>query len=1109
MISVTIDGRRLEGRSGETILDVARRSGIPIPALCAEERLSPFDSCGVCTVEIEGRGVAKACSTPIVDDMVIQTDTPAARDVRRTALELLLSDHWGDCVAPCQQACPAHTDCQAYVCLAGNGRFADALKVLYEYLPLPASFGRICPAPCEDACRRQVAEEPVQIRHMKRFLGDLSSSYVPTVDAETGKRVVVVGGGPAGLSAAYFLRRRGHRVVVLDVMPHMGGMLRYGIPEYRLPQSVIDRELDVLVRMGIEFRNGVRLGRDVTLGGLEAEFDAIFLGLGAWGTRSMGLPGEDHRSVVQGTEFLRQVNEGARPDLPQRVAVIGGGNTAMDAARCARRLGAEVAVLYRRTQEEMPALAHEVQEALDEGIRLSFLTQPVEFVADDRRLQGIRCVRMELGEPDESGRRRPLPIDGSEFMIDVGAVLLAVGQSVDTTCLRGSGVDVTKWGNIAMDEATGQTSKPNVFAGGDAVTGPSIAVEAAGAGHRAADAMDRFLRGEDVSALPLKYVHVKYDVTREDIGNPATAPRIRTPVRSVDERLGSFDEYETGLSAGQAVSAGQRCLECGCMAFDDCALRDYAAASEASQDTYVGEGTRALRDERHPFIVRKVGKCISCGRCLRVCADVCGISAIDFVGRGMKTEVQAPFNRAWQDSDCVACGACVDACPTGALYDRTVLEKQVPLDLEAIQTTCGLCGLGCDIAVLSLNGAYMRTAPAASSDVLCARGRYGWHTLRGVQRITSPMIRRGSALVEVTWDEALQEAAQRLSSARGNTVVFGTGSLTCEEGWIATKIAEQLSAGPPLLDVHARRCPIDIGADQIQDLSSLHEAAALVVVIGPRASYESVALHAKLRRAIGEGAVLVSVGAQVPGAHAEILLDELPLLLDGLALAREKGNVTAPDDPRLPSALIRTPEGSGLRRLVLVVQERTISPASLEHVGRFLVQTDEARLVVIPAQANAVGLRALGFDEEFRTSARAWLAIGADPVATEVGRQNLPKVETLVAISALPTMTTARAQVVFPMRLPYETRGSLIAASGEKRFSITGRSAIKDETWDVLLRLAAAVGAGPLPNTFETLTEAASDAVARGPRGITAANATPVGLARVIEWRLTEFGIQQ
>jgi len=1089
MISLSINGRALTGEPGETILDVARRNGIHIPALCAEERLAPFDSCGVCTVEVEGRGVVKACSTPIEAEMVIETHSAAAVDVRKTALELLLSNHWGDCVAPCRTACPARTDCQAYVSLTANGRFLDGLKILYENLPLPASFGRICPAPCEDACRREIAEEPVQIRHMKRFLADHGFDYVPSCAPATGRQIAVVGGGPAGLSAAYFLRRHGHDVTVYDAMPKMGGMLRYGIPEYRLPQTVIDRELDVLRRMGIVFRNSIRLGDDVTCAELEERYDAVFLGLGAWGARDMGLPGEDHRAVMQGADFLRQVNEGDRPALPERVVVIGGGNTAMDAARCARRLGAEVTIAYRRTVEEMPALGHEIQEAEDEGVVFRYLTQPVEFLVDGEALRGIRCVEMALGEPDESGRRRPMPIEGSEFVLEAQAAILAVGQVIDTSCLDDAEVARARNGAIVVDEATGQTSRPKVFAGGDAVIGPSIAVEAIGAGHRAADAIDRLLRGDPVAPPPV-YTHVKHGVTREDIGNPATSPRIRTASRPVEERSQDFDEYEAGLTDDEAVAAAQRCLECGCMVCNDCALRDYATEVSAVQETYEGDLPRKLRDERHPFIVRKVGKCISCGRCLRVCEDVCGIAAIGFAGRGIETEVQAPFNRAWQDSDCVSCGACVDVCPTGALYDRTVMEKQVPLNLKRTTTTCLLCGLGCEIDVLTLDGSYMRIAPTDGKSVLCARGRYGWHTVGSDRRITRPMIRSGSALREASWEEALREAGQRLTAAKGRVATFGSGLLTCEEGWLVARIAEGLGAGAPVFDINAWRPQMTISEEQVVPLERLSECD-LIVVVGGRGTYEKVALDVLLRQQTAQGARVVSYGAEVPGALKEFSLTELDSLLAELDRGGNLfgGEATAAKNP------------------VFLLEESRVPRHALEGVAAFLQEHRSWRLAIVPATANAIGLRHLGFSEQLRTDAEAWLTIASDPVAMVGGRQHLLAVDTLVAVSPVQTQTTARADVVFPMRLPYEARGHVIGARGARTLISAVNGPLALETWEVLLRVAGALGIGPLPWHFEALTTAARCADISGQGGLTAAGATPASIASLVDRALEMLGI--
>ncbi|MDE6412701.1 MAG: FAD-dependent oxidoreductase, partial [Eubacterium sp.] len=471
MIKLTINGKEVTASAGSTILEAARQNGIYIPTLCYDEAVEVYGACGLCVVEAEGiPKLLRSCSAKASDGMVINSESDRVIKSRKIAMELLMSAHDGDCIAPCQLACPANTDCQGYVGLIANGEFDAALKLIKETNPLPASIGRVCPHPCEKACRRGKVEEPINIAQLKAFAADLDlkgESYLPECADNTGKKVAIIGGGPAGLTAAMYLRKLGHEVTVFDMMDKMGGMLRYGIPQYRLPKEVLDSEIKLIEKAGVRLVNNCRLGKDITIDMLKKVNDAIILAPGAWKSSPMRVKGEDTQGVYGGIDFLRSVIQGNPVEIGEKVAVCGGGNTAMDACRTAVRLGAkEVYVIYRRTEKEMPAEEIEIKESKEEGVIYKFLTNPVEIHQENGKVCGMTLQLMELGEPDASGRRRPVAIEGKTEYLPLDSVIMAIGQKLDPTDF--SDVQLTDRGTISADEDSFMTNLEGVFAIGDA-----------------------------------------------------------------------------------------------------------------------------------------------------------------------------------------------------------------------------------------------------------------------------------------------------------------------------------------------------------------------------------------------------------------------------------------------------------------------------------------------------------------------------------------------------------------------------------------------------------------------------------------------------------------
>ncbi|MBQ7203687.1 MAG: FAD-dependent oxidoreductase [Eubacterium sp.] len=713
MINLTINGKNVTARDGATILEAARENGIYIPTLCYDEAVEVYGACGLCVVEAEGiPKLLRACSAKVSEGMVVNTESERVIQSRKIALELLMSAHDGDCVAPCQLNCPARTDCQGYVGLIANGEFDAALKLIKNKISLPASIGRVCPHPCEKGCRRANVDEPINIAQLKAFAADIdlnSESYVPDCKADTGKKVAIIGGGPAGLSAAFYLRQLGHSVTIYDMMDKMGGMLRYGIPQYRLPKEVLDKEIAIIEKTGVKMVNGKKLGVDFTIKSLKDENDAVIVAVGAWKSSSMRTPGEELEGVYGGIDFLRGVIQGNPVNIGKKVAICGGGNTAMDACRTAVRLGAEeVYVVYRRTRAEMPADKLEIDEAEEEGVIYKFLTNPLSFNGENGKVNSITLQIMELGEPDASGRRRPVPVEGKTEEIAVDSVIMAIGQKLVTEDVKE--LELTDRGNILADEDTFGTNIDGVFAIGDATNkGASIAIEAIGEADRCVKIVDAYLNGEDYETR-VPYIS-KRDESTIDYSDREKADRLTAKVLPADVRNKNFDEVSLGLTEDEAKAEANRCLECGCREYYKCKLLNVAQRYDISPERFAGEMPQKYTHDENAFIERNTAKCILCGLCVRSCREVMDIHAIGLLGRGFTTDVSPAFSLPLDKTNCTDCGLCVNLCPTGALTEKANLDKQVPLNEQYSSETINIDGKEAKVLVSRYNGKLLRVIP--------------------------------------------------------------------------------------------------------------------------------------------------------------------------------------------------------------------------------------------------------------------------------------------------------------------------------------------------------------------------------------------------------------
>jgi formate dehydrogenase major subunit len=891
-IKVTINGKEITTTPGKTILEVINEHKIDtIPTLCHDDRIEPYGSCFLCVVEVEGvNKLVPSCSSPINNGMVIHTDNKKIRESRKSALELLLSNHYADCIGPCINNCPAHVDAQGYIALISMGKYEEALKLVKENNPLPLSIGRVCVRDCEVACRREFIDDPVAINFLKRYIADKDLEkgiWTPTIAKKSNKKVAVVGGGPAGLTCAYYLRLEGHDVTIYEKLPELGGMLRYGIPEYRLPKKILDAEIKWITGLGIEVKTGVTMGKDFDTKSLRKEgYDAIFLGVGAHKASSIRLEGEDEtEGVYRGIDFLRELILKGIPELKGTVAVIGGGNTAVDAARTALRCGAgKVKIVYRRSLKEMPAHHEEIEAAQEEGVEILFLNNPKAIVREGNKLKAIECLKMKLEEAGPGERPKPVPIPGSEFILDCNYLVGAIGQQVDTSFLeKDEECKLERWGTVIVDGGTMETNIPGVFSGGDVVSGPFTAISAIAQGKRAALSMDHYLKTGKARAAKNKFFSFKHklsELAEHEFDHYGKIDRAKMPHLPMKQRVDTFEEVELGLKDKPAADETARCLECGCSEYYDCSLRKYADEFEVDISDYIGDTRKFKVDTRHPLITLDPNKCINCGRCVRTCSQVLKVSALGFINRGFKAVVKPAMEKELLHTNCIACGNCIDTCPTGAISEKFPFKVLGTLPKDNRESICNFCSIGCKInyKVVSDDIFYISNSTEKMYDwqnrgYLCVKGRFGHRYLREPERLTAPLIKEYGKTREVRWDEAISHTTgkiKRIIEKYGSDSVAVTASpkMSNEELYLLQKLVRagfktnNISSFSRIIDGMDKEGLEDslgmtVSTASMQDVDN----ADVIVVMNSNLSEENLVMELRIKSAQKNNAKLVLINS--------------------------------------------------------------------------------------------------------------------------------------------------------------------------------------------------------------------------------------------------------
>ncbi len=806
-INLIIDGQKITAQAGITVLEAAKRAEINIPTLCQVGDKNSERPCELCVVEVEGmKSPVRSCSFPIKEGMRVTTNSDKLSELRRTRLEVLAETHFGDCKAPCSLTCPGQINVHGYIAHVAKGQYEEALRLVMARNPFPFSVGRVCPRFCETRCRRILVDEPVSINHLKRFVADWCMANKVDLKLgcapKTGKRVAIIGGGPAGLTAAFYLARKGHDITVFEAMPKLGGMLRYGLPEYKIPPKVLDYETATILRLGISVKFNQKWGDDFSLQDLKDQgFNAIFVGTGAWVPKPLDVPGASLPNVYAATDYLRSVAEGTSLPTGSRAVVFGGNNIALETARSLLRNGVEqVTIIHSKTRTGMTANQRVIKEAEKEGVQFLMVAAPVQItkVADGL---DIELIRMRLTEPDKRGVRHPEAIPGSSNHIEVDTIVHSMGQmAFNRQKISDMGIEesleLSQKNCLKANVRTSSTNVEGIFAAGDVVSGPRTVIQTVVAARRAAENIHCHITGAaktPESRFNFSRGRSFDDVDLRNFEGVKVKLREKMPTRPPEIAVQDFNQIKLGFTEEMALKEAGRCLSCGCSAFERCDLKSQAIAHKVNLNKAgMGKIPTYSVDTSHPTLSVDLNKCIYCQRCMNSCEyNALELTAESFDDKGRALGISLKFN-----DNCVACGRCSEFCSTGALAKTASLVPITSESVKEVRSTCPYCGAGCQVILRVKNNTIMEVCAdpeqAPNYGALCVKGRFGFDFVQHRDRLTAPLVRRGGQLVETTWDDALNYVAKKFFDLKAmygpDTIAgFSCARATNEDNFIMQK----------------------------------------------------------------------------------------------------------------------------------------------------------------------------------------------------------------------------------------------------------------------------------------------------------------------------------